>query len=486
MREIEVTSPFAALARCLRSRGAVHDALEGADDIHSAASRLCDWGAAQWYGGQFEFRSPWSVGALELFAGVLDLCRLQVLETTLPGAPICMIAVLADTAMCSTKGGDAGTGEDLELVAGGQGLSRSEALMSAIGELAERLSLWSMGPDDPRVFGRKNSGQDMPLAPFIGLSDRQAADLRQRYPALVADADGDGINWNALSRRRVATTSWLTQGAQGRRVSNLPAFGVLMGEGKGLGLGGLNLVSTSGTAVWSDREEAARRALLEVVERDAIGQFWYNRLGITRIDEAIWRDLIHRNCFEYVTERHRKTDFYAVDTEFSTHVVAAISREPNGLGACFGSAARRSVPQAIMSALGELLQSERSLALSVQAHMAGGGNRVLPAAVQYASAVNIDEDLKLSAAAAADAVKLERDYSAEALLESCLQRGIRLHLFDATRPDLDVPCAKVLSQDLCSWLPRFGKRRLFEGVLARGWRDTPLCEDDFELRPFPF
>lgn len=74
----------------------------------------------------------------------------------------------------------------------------------------------------------------------------------------------------------------------------------------------------------------------------------------------------------------------------------------------------------------------------------------------------------------------------EALLQACLDRGFDVWEFDATRPDLQIPCIKLFSPDLCTWEPRFGRKRLYQGVVDRGLRSAPASEAEFAARPFPF
>jgi ribosomal protein S12 methylthiotransferase accessory factor len=82
--------------------------------------------------------------------------------------------------------------------------------------------------------------------------------------------------------------------------------------------------------------------------------------------------------------------------------------------------------------------------------------------------------------------QLERRFSYDDLLQSCSERGIDIWEFDATRQDLGIPCVKLLSPHLCGWEPRFGKARLYQGVVDRGLRSSPAEEAEFAARPFPF
>ncbi|WP_417689674.1 YcaO-like family protein [Roseibium sp.] len=441
-----------------------------------AVRRLCEWGAADWCKEGFGLTPPWTEATLALFAPLLDLVQIKVIDTTLPHAPVEMVAVLAELDQAHALPAEI---ETLELVAGGQGDTKAEALLSAFGELAERLSLWTSGENDPRVF-RTGACPELELGPVLGFSVRQELELAQTYRGLSTVSSSGGIDWNRLCDRRVQVRE-----VGSGRASAVPAFGVLMGEGRGLGLGGLGLVSTSGTAVYDSHEEALRRAVEEVVERDVVSQAWYNRLGITVLESMFWQEFIHRNPCDYLQNRPRRTDFLILDTDLATHVVLAVSREPDGLGACVGSAAGRSVGEAMASALGELLQSERSRSLAVRSAQSLDFPQ-WPADVRYGATVDLDKDLGISAFPEADLRELAKTHATDDLIDSCLEKGLGLYAFNATRADIGIPCVKVLSGDLCSWQPRFGKARLFEGVVRRGHADEPLPESILSARPFPF
>ncbi|WP_289034019.1 YcaO-like family protein [uncultured Roseibium sp.] len=443
-----------------------------------AARLLCDWGASTVVGGRLQLEAPITPELLTLFAPLLDVCRPGLFDTPLPGCPLQLKAGLAD--VVGPSWGDCEP-EVLKLVAGGQGVVGAQALVSCLGEMAERLSLFTLGSNDDRVFDHDDGGEELDLGSLLGFSQRQETDLALSLEGAAAHLSGDRIDWNAFDGRRVRMRDLAT----GREVQ-APAFGVLMGEGRGLGLSGLSLTSTVGAAVWSEPEEAQRRALHELVERDAVGQFWYNRLGITILDRGVWREFIHRNCETYLDERERVTTFLRVDTDLSAHVVLAVSNERDGRGACLGASAAPTAESAAMSALGEMLQAELSLGLMARAHKDAPPGARLPTALRYAGNTRIAEDLGFSSAKPADIGSMGVVYGPDDLLESCIEKSLNLYAFDATRSDLAIPCVKIMSPDLCSWQPRFGKPRLFDGVIDRGWATSREDEKTFENRPFPF
>lgn len=380
-----------------------------------------------------------------------------------------------------SSAGDAGRRQ--VLVAGGQGDSPGKAALSCLGELSERVSLFSMGRVDPRVASCSDLAKDLDLAPFLGFSVEQERYLRDQNPKLNSGHGGNRVPWNSLSERRVSVTC-LRSGAS----ANLPAYGVLFGERTHADLSIPGFLTSSGTAVWSDLVTATQKAVFELAERDAFAQAWYNRLGITRVPEHRWDDFFSEKLSQFLNERLRTTGLYRVQTDLGTHVLAAISHDKNGQAACLGVAASAVAREAACSAVLEMLQGELALelaALSYRADLAKG-NASMPGALRTAAKLRITSDLGLADLPVADMGALSEDFEPGALEASCRERGIDLWRFDATRPDIDVPCARVFSPQLCSWQPRFGNKRLYGGVIDRGLAVHPREEAEFASRPFPF
>lgn len=419
-------------------------------------------------------------GAVRLFVPLIEKFKPVLRPVFLRDCPVSFYTALLKLRSAAETEGRAGL---MTLAAGGQGQSPGTAALACLGELAERVSLFSEGTQDLRVFEKSELVEDLPLGAFLGFSGAQEQELLKRYPRLEGFVSDGRIDWNRMSRRRLKVTN-LRDGRQ----AQVPAFGILFGEeGEGEHLPPAP-VSSSGTAVWSNLAEAARRALQELAERDAFAQVWYNRVGITRLNARHWPEILSENVAGYLLDRPRSSLLLRVDTDLATHVVAAVSYETDGLGGCLGVSAAASVKHAALSAVYEMLQAEFSLELAARVYAADCAKSVtaMPSALAYASSHNIVDDLRLQQAPECDAGALQQDFGSGDLEASCHAKGIDLWRLDASRMDLGVPCVKILSPHLCSLQPRFGKRRLFSGVVERRWRDIEAREEDFSQWPYPF
>lgn len=415
------------------------------------------------------------------------LCRFAVFLDRF--APRLAFAPLQDSPfhVCTAMPGPLPEGLGLEavgpvlsrLACGGQGLERHQAVLACLGEMAERFSLVSRGQKDSLQLHEGAEGQpDLDAGSFLQFSHWQEKDLATRIPALAAAWDGQSIAWNSLSGRRMPVIDRFTGEA-----AVIPPLAVLLGEGGHLGLPQVPLGSTLGAAVWTDRETAARRAILELAERDAAGIWWYNRLGITPLPEAQVTAFLPTICAEWLSARNRVTRFFYLPVDFSLHVIAAISHGVDGKSGVIGVAGGLEPGAVLLSAIGELVQGEFALELAAlrrTRHGTGGSP-----ALDYA-ARDIRADLGLGTELPHPVPAFERTYSWQDFETSLQAQSVRIWLADCTRPETGFACVKAMSPDLCSWLPRFGNRRLFTAPVARGLRPGPADEGSFSGRLYPF
>lgn len=415
---------------------------------------------------------------LKLFAPLLAQYRVKLVPMPREGAPVAFCTALLKERRAQVP---APPEKTAPIPAGGQGKRLQNAAISCLGELAERLSLCSLGVQDPRVFPIETEQPEVDFSELLGLSSAQcrhaAAALRKSGVPIPTDVP----EWPALSGRRIALTNLATG-----RMAQFPSFGVLLREAAWLGAEVLSFASSVGCAVWATRRGARERALLELVERDAVAQVWYNRLGITFLEAGLLREILTGTLIDYLDAQPRQWGVYHLVSDLPVQVAIAVSHEADGRGCAFGASAGWSLASACESAIEEMLQSENSLELMTKAHPSGQVQGRVPRQLAYARAGSILEDLPLREALPADERLMSRVYGLPDLMQALEDKDITVWEFDATRPDLNIPCIKLFSPQLCTWEPRFGKKRLYQGVVERGLRQHPATEAEFAARPFPF
>jgi oxazoline/thiazoline synthase len=68
-----------------------------------------------------------------------------------------------------------------------------------------------------------------------------------------------------------------------------------------------------------------------------------------------------------------------------------------------------------------------------------------------------------------------------ACVDLCKQAGLDFLVLDQSRPDIEVPVARVVVPGLRHFYRRFAPGRLYDVPVKLGWRDQPIAES--ELNP---
>ena len=235
---------------------------------------------------------------------------------------------------------------------------------------------------------------------------------------------------------------------------------------------------SNGCAAGNEPEEAILHGLLELVERDAVALWWYNRARRPGIDLAGSRLPDVAGALEAYAAMEREVWALDLTTDLGIPVIAALScsREDGG-GVTFGFGAHLDAEIALSRAVSELNQMtnavraarrgsllERWLAEvtpTTESWLAAAGH--VPLAPSAASG-DLAADVRAGVAAIAGA-------------------GHETLVVDLTLPDIGVPVVKVVAPGLRHFWPRFGPGRLYDVPVALGWLDRPTPEP--ELNPYP-
>ncbi|MEP3047388.1 MAG: YcaO-like family protein [Roseibium sp.] len=419
---------------------------------------------------------------LRLFSVLLKKFDVKLVPVSRPGCPVyfCTGILWKQASPSSCRGA-----QRQSFPGGGQGTNAIDAALGCLGELSERLSLCSMGEDDPRVSDFSSGLAGFDLRELLGFSVMQADKISQKKQTTEAIKTGTDAALNVPTKRQIS----ITNRSSGVTVQ-IPSYLVLFDEfhlGSGVYSGS---ASSVGCAVWVDHVGARERAYLELVERDSVAQAWYNRLGIKLVRREDLSNFLPKKMIDHLDNSVRHWVVLSVATDLDAHVMIALSYNEGGKWTAFGSSAGWSAGDAINSAIEEMLQAENSLLMMDAAYPVSDTDAVsrsrVPSQLCYARSHSIIEDLRLTDIAHESKKELDKTYSYEGLLDIINEKRLRIWEFDATRPDIKVPCIKLLSPDLCTWEPRFGKARLFDGVVERGLRSHPASEAEFAARPFPF
>ncbi|MGW6705057.1 TOMM precursor leader peptide-binding protein [Streptomyces sp. NPDC054956] len=366
----------------------------------------------------------------------------------------------------------AGVHEVLRARSGGKGVTATEARASALCEAAERYSAVRQG-DELVIRDTLTGLGDQALHPnaYQLFDERQYAD-RERWNAAHSPLHRVSEPFDPA-----AATDWtpvwsLTAGVH----RLLPTSTLYFGTGTGTGTRGDGLWSDSnGNAAGGSIEDAVVQGALELVERDAVALWWYNRLRLPALDLDAFDEpwlATTRSALERAGHR-----FWALDltSDLGIPVVAVVSRHEDGPADefLFGFGAHFDPRLALRRALTEMVQ------------MLPGRGAATPLPGQPQLFPDPGQSARTPASwpyAVRRADLLEDVQHIQTVFES---HGMELLVLDQTRPDVEIPVVKTLVPGLRPFYARFAPGRLFDVPHSLGQRDTALTFGELNPVPLP-
>ncbi|GAA3234037.1 TOMM precursor leader peptide-binding protein [Streptomyces thermocoprophilus] len=374
----------------------------------------------------------------------------------------------------------------LRALSGGKGLTDTEARVSALCEAVERYSGTRHG-DEPVVRDSYRAlGEDAVHPNACQLyHDRQFRD-REAW-------NRGGSPFRHVPERfdEARPTEWtpvwsLTAGRQ----RLLPTSMLYFTQG-GPAADGLH-ADSNGNAAGSSREDALLQGFLELVERDAVALWWYNRTAQPGVDiDAFgepYADVLRAACGRLGRE------LWVLDltSDFGIPVLAALSRRTDkpAEDVIFGFGAHFDPRLALRRALSELGQL---LPAVCEARPDGTGYGIDdPDALEWwrnatvAGRPWLAPDARVPARTPADwSYRPRADLldDVAAVTELVRERGMELLVLDQTRPDLELPVVKVIVPGMRHFWSRLAPGRLYDVPVALGRLAAPTPYE--ELNPTP-
>jgi ribosomal protein S12 methylthiotransferase accessory factor len=246
---------------------------------------------------------------------------------------------------------------------------------------------------------------------------------------------------------------------------------------------------SNGNAAGNTLEEAILQGFMELVERDSVAIWWYNRVPRPAVDLDHFDDpYVQQLRLQY---RNLNRDVWVLDltTDLNIPACAAISRRCDdpveqiilGFGAHFDPKI------AVSRALAELNQS----AVFVQDAASLDAEHIPADVRRWLATATIANQPYLSPGRSArdpgcDAIRhcsddLREDVSRCSKIVE--RHGMEMLVLEQTRPDIGLPVVKVIVPGLRHFWARFAPGRLYDVPVTLGWLDQPLAEE--QLNPIP-
>ncbi|MCR9135203.1 MAG: YcaO-like family protein [Alphaproteobacteria bacterium] len=331
----------------------------------------------------------------------------------------------------------------------GRGLDLEQCTRSGVGEAVERASCAEWGDEEVLQASIESVGSSS-LSPGLlnGLAPNQIEQRHTWNEALL------GLDLVPKSIRDHQTVEWVKviSAHDGGKVF-APADHVFLGRHLQMGDGACSIGDSNGCAAEESEETACIAALLELVERDATGLWWYGGIQGVECPPSVFD--LSDDLVGSLSVRERETILISLKAAIGVPVIAAVSADPEGTAIAFGVSASLDANLAATGAILEMYQCELSI------HYARKSGAATPLLARWLKTASLESEV-LSRISADHGVAQagSANWTLTDCISHCADAGINLYFRDMTRAEFNVPVWRAISPELCHFKPRFGKTRM--------------------------
>jgi len=376
-------------------------------------------------------------------------------------------------------------------LSGGRGRSRDESIIGALGEAAECMSVWSRGDREDLIVNPAHHPTEPSIlnaARFLKLSQRQIEALQATNAQFDPTTLSDPPSPLKLQLTNFSNRFLQYQDKNTNHVHFVPSLCGLIDEERFYGITSERLTSTNGSAVADTVATASDKAMFELIERDAVSIWWYNRIMRDRVPDGLVKAGCGDDLHKWLESRERHFHLIDISSDLGVPVAAALSYEPDGTMIADGYAAGRNWPEAISGAVLEMLQAEVSLSFMQQkADTDAKGTPMATKSSFFEETLRrnlYSEPFMVARRPPSPVPASDTEITAPAVLANLARKNVQVLVADLTRPELGIPAARAVSPQLRDWQPRFGPGRLYDVPVAMNWLDGPNTEASLNPRAF--
>ncbi len=241
-----------------------------------------------------------------------------------------------------------------------------------------------------------------------------------------------------------------------------------------------SIADSNGCAAGNTLEEAIHQGFLELVERDSYALWWYNRVQRPQVDFSGLDDAYVRELTSQLADTGHKVWMLDITSDLGVPSYVAISHKVHDDHEHleFGSGSHFDARIAALRALTELNQFLSVGAMEGDGHNDEDGSPLLLRDHPYllpsdAPMVRPDFSSRLGL--------LDRREQVLTCMRTVKQAGMDFLVLDQTRPDIEVPVARVIVPGMRHFYIRFAPGRLYDIPVKLGWLERPRTEA--ELNP---
>lgn len=365
---------------------------------------------------------------------------------------------------------------------GGKGSTAEQARVSALCEALERFSAVSTGNEIDAVGAPAAVKGAIHPSDCLLFSDRQYEEReawnpgRSRFqyvPERLDEDETEEIAWSGV---------WSLHGGERAYAPSAMLYFAFRGPGSEY-----CRASSNGLAAGQNLEEAILQGFLELVERDAVALWWYNRLGMPELDVASFGDSYVNDVFAHYHDMGRRAWVLDLTADLGIPVFAALSARRSDVRpeVIFGFGAHLDPSIALRRCVTEMNQMLATIVRAPderRAQLSG----TFDDALRWWDEASLEGNPYL--VPDADLASRRRECFEERWtddvrddIQVCLgvaeRHGLEVYLRDMTRADLDISVAKVVVPGLRHFWRRLAPGRLYDVPVSMGWLDAPLPEE---------
>ncbi|MFM7146819.1 MAG: TOMM precursor leader peptide-binding protein [Actinomycetales bacterium] len=373
--------------------------------------------------------------------------------------------------------------------AGGKGTSAEQARAGALAEAIERFAATYTG-EEATIVGSKDALGDEAIDPrtLTLFSAAQYAD-RKHWNATHKGMHKVPMEFDPSIEMEWSPAWSITRNA---RVWVPTALAYYL-YGGALPRNGC-AADSNGNAAGTSLEDAILQGFFELVERDAVATWWYNRIPRPAADLDAYAAHFAEKYLHQVQDHYARVldrDLWVLDitSDLGVPSFAAASQARTGNPRMLlGFGAHRDPRGALLRAITEMNQM-LGMIPSLEHPQADGAVGLSPEVAWWRQESLADHPYVFPTGHPVRPQAHAHDWTTdgkdnvERVAALVASRGMELHVLNMTAPDVGMPVVKVMVPGMRHFWPRYAPGRLYDVPVSMGWLTEPLTEA--QLNPTP-
>ena len=375
--------------------------------------------------------------------------------------------------------------------AGGKGTSAEQARAGALAEAIERFTATYTG-EEATILGSKDSLGDAAIDPrtMTLFSAAQYAD-REHWNATHKGMHKVPVEFDP-SVEMEWSPAWSISRGERVWVPTPYSFYLYTGAYPTNGCS----ADSNGNAAGTSLEDAILQGFFELVERDAVATWWYNRIPRPAADLDAYARHFDEKYLDQVREHYASEldrDLWVLDITSDLGVpsfVAASQARSGNPRVLLGFGAHRDPRGALLRAITEMNQMLGMIPALEHQHSDEAVQAGLNPEVAWWRQESLEEHPyvfpvgdPVGPQAHAHDWTTDGKENVERVAALVGNQGMELHVMNMTAPDVGMPVVKVMVPGMRHFWPRYAPGRLYDVPVTMGWRSAPLTEAELNQTP---